>query len=250
MQEPEDVAVGAGDGGDEAPLADIVGGLVDGGARRRHLGQGRFDVGHVPEARTRLAREAVVHAARALFLERGYGATTIDAISERSDVPAATVYRLLSSKRGILKALLDVSIAGDDHNVPLPDRAPVRSLLADPDPRNKLADFVGFATQVNSRTAPIYRILVSAAASDPDAAALLVELTRQRQEGQGSIARSLARAGALRPQLRERDAVDIIHALVSPEVYRLLVVDRSWPTKRYETWLTDTLVDQLPPPIG
>ena len=49
------------------------------------------------QARTRFARRAVVDAARALFLERGYQATTIDAISDRSDVPAATVYRLFSS---------------------------------------------------------------------------------------------------------------------------------------------------------
>ena len=124
---------------------------------------------------------------------------------------------------------------------------PVRSLLADPDPTDQLAGFVGIAAQVNSRTAAIYRILVSAASSDPDAAALLDELTRQRQEGQGLIARSLARAGALRPELRPRDAADIIHALMSPEVYGLLVVDRGWQPERYERWLTEILVDQLLP---
>ena len=197
------------------------------------------------QARTRLARAAVVDAARTLFLERGYGATTIEAISALSDVPSATVYRLFSSKRGILKALLDVSIVGDDEAAPLADRPHVRSLFADPDPKNQLAGFVGITAQVNSRTAPIYRILVSAASSDPDAAALLDELTRQRQEGQGLIARSLARAGALRPELRQRDAADIIHALMSPEVYRMLVIDRGWPSERYQRWLTGILNDQL-----
>lgn len=197
------------------------------------------------QARTRLARAAVVDAARTLFLERGYGATTIDAISAQSDVPPATVYRLFSSKRGILKAILDVSIAGDDEAVPVADRPPVRSLLTDPDPRRQVAGFVGVAAQVNSRTAAIYRILASAAASDPDAATLLDELTRQRQEGQGRIARALARGGALRPTLRERDAGDLIHALISPELYGLLVVDRGWSPDRYERWLTETLVDQL-----
>ncbi len=208
--------------------------------------QGRrsFD-GKRGQARTRLARAAVVDAARTLFLERGYGATTIEAISALSDVPPATVYRLFSSKRGILKALLDVSIVGDAQAVPLADRPHVRSLLADQDPKNQLAGLVGITAQVNSRTAPIYRILVSAAGSGPDAAALLDEQTRQRQQGQGLIARSLARAGALRPKLRERDAADIIHALMSPEVYRLLVLDRGWPPERYERWLTGILIDQL-----
>jgi len=200
------------------------------------------------QARTRLARAAVVDAAQTLFLERGYGATTIEAISDLADVPPATVYRLFSSKRGILKALLDVSIVGDDEAVPLPDRPHVRSLLADPDAKNQLAGFVGITAQVNSRTAPIYRILVSAAASDPDAAALLDELTQQRHQGQRLVARALARTDALRPELRERDAADIIHALMSPEVYRLLVVDRGWRPERYERWLTEILIDQLLPP--
>ena len=202
------------------------------------------------QARTRLARSAVVEAARTLFLERGYGATTIEAISAVSDVPPATVYRLFSSKRGILKALLDVSIVGDDEAAPLADRPHVRSLFADPDPTSQLAGLVGITAQVNSRTGPIYRILVSAASSDPDAAGLLDELTRQRHEGQSRIARSLARAGALRPKLRERDAADIIHALMSPEVYGLLVIDRGWPSERYERWLTAILIDQLLVPAG
>jgi AcrR family transcriptional regulator len=199
------------------------------------------------QARTRLARAAVVQAARTLFLERGYGSTTIEAISALADVPAATVYRLFSSKHGILKALLDVSIAGDDKAVALRDRPHVQGLLAELDPRVQLAGFVTIAADVNSRVAPIYAILVSAASSDPDTAALLDELTHQRQQGQRLIARSLFRAGALRADVRERDAADMIHALLSPELYRLLVVDRGWKRERYERWLTELLSDQLLP---
>ena len=209
----------------------------DGGRRAAKGGRG--------QARTRLARTAVTDAARTLFLERGYGATTIEAISALADVPPATVYRLFSSKRGILKALLDVSIVGDHENVPMAQRPHVQALLGETEPTSQLAGFVANAVQVNSRTAPIYRILVSAAASDTDAAALLDDLTQQRQQGQGLIARSLARRGALRPKLREREAADIIHALMSPEIYQLLVVDRAWPAAKYERWLTAILVDQL-----
>jgi AcrR family transcriptional regulator len=201
----------------------------------------------VAQARTRLAHRAVVDAARRLFLDRGYGATTIEAISELADVPPATVYRLFSSKLGILKALLDVSIVGDHDDVPVADRPQVRSLLADADPEHQLAGFVGVAAQINERVAPLYLILVSAAGTDRDAAGLLDDLTRQRQQGQRAIARSLARGGALRAGLKERDAADLIHALLSPEVYRLLVVDRSWKPERYAQWLTETLVQQLLP---
>jgi AcrR family transcriptional regulator len=130
------------------------------------------------QARTRLARAAVVQAARALFLERGYAATTIEAISEASGVPPATVYRLFSSKLGILKELLDVSVAGDDQAVALADRPHVRALLADRDPRNQLSGFAGISCGILARAEPVYRILVSAAGSDADAAALLGEADR------------------------------------------------------------------------
>ena len=210
--------------------------------------RGRWQGGTGGQARTRLARTAVVQAARTLFLERGYPGTTIEAISELSDVPPATVYRLFSSKLGILRALLDVSVAGDDDDIPVEERPFVRAILADPDPRKQLSGFVGVTSGIQSRTEPVYRILVGAAGSDPDAAALLAERTRHRQQNQSRIARHLARAGALRQELREREAADIIHALMSPEVYRLLVGDRGWTREQYEQWLKGILIDQLLPP--
>jgi len=181
------------------------------------------------QARTRRTRAAVVDAARSLFLERGYVATTIESISDRSDTPQATVYRLFSSKLGILKAVLDVAIVGDVESVPMADRPQVRSLLGDPDPVQQVTGFAALLRDLMARTA----------------ASLLAEIARQRHEGQRRIARSLARSGALKPGLRERDAADVIHALASPEVYGLLVFDRGWSGDRYEDWVRAILVDQL-----
>jgi len=194
-----------------------------------------------------LARAAVVEAARALFLERGYTTTTVEAISELSAVPPATVYRLFTGKLGILKALIDISVTGDDEATALQDRPEIRALLAGDDPAVLLASVVKIASAIMSRAEPVHRILVSAAGSDQGAASLLAEQTRERQHGQGMIASALARFGALRAELPERDAADIIHALMSPEVYRLLVRDRGWSAERYEQWLKETLVGQLLP---
>jgi AcrR family transcriptional regulator len=205
------------------------------------------DRSRAPQARTRLARRAVLDAARTLFLERGYGATTIEGISSAAEVPQATVYRLFLSKKGILKALLDTSVAGDDEPVPVAERSHVRSLLDATCPEDTLARLAAISVDINTRTAPIYRILVSAASSDTDAAAILDELTQQRQDGQGRVATALARAKALRPGLRARDAGDVIHALASPELYHLLVNDRAWSPERYQRWLAEALAGQLLP---
>jgi AcrR family transcriptional regulator len=198
-----------------------------------------------PQARTRRTRTAVIEAARQLFLERGYVATTMEAISELADTPQPTVYRLFSSKLGILQALLDVSIAGDDEAVAMADRPQVRALAANPDPRDTLTQFAALVSGLMARTAPVHRVLEEATRSDRGAAAAFAEIARQRHEGQRRVAGALARAGALRPGLKEREAADIVHALASPEVYGLLVLDRGWNGQRYEQWLADTLIDQL-----
>jgi TetR/AcrR family transcriptional regulator, regulator of autoinduction and epiphytic fitness len=209
-----------------------------------HVKVGPHD-GVARQARTRRTRAAVVEAARALFVERGYAATTIEAISDLSDTPQATLYRLFSNKLGILKSVLDISVVGDDDAVAMLDRPQVRALLSDQDPKNQLAGFAALLGELLGRSAPVHRILADAARSDEGAASLLADVARQRQQGQQRIARSLARSHALRSGLRERDAADIIHALASPEVYGLLVFDRGWSGERYEKWLTAILADQL-----
>jgi AcrR family transcriptional regulator len=203
--------------------------------------------GAARQARTRRTRAAVVEAARSLFVERGYAGTTMEAISDRSDTPQATVYRLFSSKLGILKAVLDVSVGGDDKAVTMADRPQVRALLSDEEPKKQLTRFAALLREVMARVGPVHRILADAARSGEDAALLLADVARQRHEGQHRLARSLARSGALRRGLRERDAADIIHALASPEVYGLLVFDRGWSGERYEKWLRSILIDQLLP---
>lgn len=187
----------------------------------------------------------MLDAAAALFLESGYASTTIDAISNASAVPSATVYRLFTSKQGILRALLDRTIAGDDEPVTVAERPEVQSLMRAPEPREVLARLAAVSVGINTRTSPVYRILVSAADSDAEAAALLHDLTEQRQAGQGRVAATLARSKSLRRGLRAGDAADVIHALASPELYRLLVVDRNWSTTRYEQWLAEALATQL-----
>lgn len=197
------------------------------------------------QARTRLARRAVVAAARTLFLERGYGATTIEAISSLADVPPATIYRLFASKLGILKALLDTSIAGDDEPLTVQERPNVASLFAEADPIKLLTGFAGVTTAINQRTHDVYRVLVSAAGSDRAAADLLDDVQQQRSRGQSQIPHELDRSRSLRDGLPEHDAADLVHALMSPEVYRLLVEDRNWPPEKYQQWLATTLIQQL-----
>lgn len=201
--------------------------------------------GRGEQARTRRARAAVVHAATARFIESGYGATSITQISADAGVPEATVYRLFGSKLGILAAAMDVAIAGDDQPVPVVARPVVQEAMAQPAPIDKIAGFVAVMVAVNGRISRLYWVVFNAADADPGARELLASLDAQRAHGQGRLAQALADSAALRPGLPQREAEDIIHVLMSPETYRLLVTGQSWSTERYTRWLTDTLAAQL-----
>lgn len=203
------------------------------------------------QAQARATRADVVAAARRLFVERGYPATTIDAIGGAANTPLATLYRLFGSKRGILAAVLDVAFGGDDEPIAFGDRPAVQDALAEPDPQRLLEAFAKICRELLDRSAPIQHVLRSAADVDPEAAEVLATTAQQRLVGQSRIARALAQRNALADGIGEADAADVIYALMSPEVHRILTVERDWSADHYEQWLAGTLCALLllsPPP--
>lgn len=197
-------------------------------------------------AAARATRAEVVLAARQLFVERGYPGATIEAIGERSGVPLATVYRLFGSKRAILAAVLDVAFGGDDQPIAFHERPAVRAALAEPDPRRLLVAFAHICRELLDRSAAIQDVIRSAADVDPEAAEMLAIAARQRFIGQSRIARALSERNAL-DGIRRSEAADIIYTLMSPDVHRILTLDRGWSATRYEQWLARALCRLLLP---
>lgn len=199
------------------------------------------------QAQVRATRAEVVSAAHELFVARGYTATTVEAIADAAGIPQATVYRHFGGKRGILTAVLDVAFGGDDEPVEYQHRPEVRAALTDPEPAGMLDAFARMHPDVVARSAPIQHVLAEAAAVDHEAAELLALARDQRHTGQSRIARLLAQRGALAEGLTEAEAADVIYALFSPEMYRILVVERGWHTERYGQWLSKALREALLP---
>ena len=202
------------------------------------------------QALVRVTKAYVVEVAGVLFVERGYASTTIEAIAEASKVPLATVYRLFESKLGIFKAVLDTSFVGDDRPVALHDRPTAKAAAAQTDPKRFLEGYARLCREVLDRSGAIQHVLRGAAAVDPEVAELLATISRQRYEGQSRVARGLVERRALAPGLLEKDAADMIYALMSPELHHVFSVERRWSADRYERWLARTLCQSLlkPPP--
>ena len=198
------------------------------------------------QAQVRATRLKVIDAAKRLFIEHGYPATTIEAIADAADVPLPTVYRLIGSKRALLAAVLDTSFGGDDQPIEFGDRPAVRAARAETDPARMVRAFARIARELMERSSAIQHVLATAAQVDADAAELQAEIRRQRHTGQSRIASALDALGALDPDLGKAEAVDIIYALLSPEVHRILTVERGWSANRYEGWIARSLSTLMP----
>jgi AcrR family transcriptional regulator len=193
------------------------------------------------QAQVRATRLRVIQAAERLFTEHGYPATTIEAIAEAADTPLPTLYRLFGSKRALLSAALDTAFGGDDEPIAFGDRPAVRAARTEPDPEKMVDAFARIVAEFMQRSSAILHVLATAAPVDAEAAELLAEIRRQRHTGQSRIVDALAATGALHPGLDKAEATDIVYALLSPDMHRILTVERGWPADRYERWIARSL---------
>jgi TetR/AcrR family transcriptional regulator, regulator of autoinduction and epiphytic fitness len=193
------------------------------------------------QAQVHATQLRIIEAAKALFIEHGYPATTLEAIAGAADTSLPTLYRLFPSKRALLKAVLDITFGGDAQPIAFGDRPDVRAARAQPDPIALIQAFARIGRDFMERSSAIMHVLATAAQVDPDAAQLLEDIRRQRHTGQSRIVAGLAALGALDPELRFSDATDITYAVLSPDVHRILTTERGWTPAQYEQWLNRSL---------
>jgi AcrR family transcriptional regulator len=203
----------------------------------------------VRDEQARRTRQAVVTAARELFLAQGYAATTIDAIAEAAHVSRRTVFNSAGGKSVLLKLAFDWAIVGDDEPVAMADRPEVKAVQAEHDPRRALMSWAQLVSDVAERVAPISEVAAVAADSDPAAAELIGNFARTRMIGATEFIHHLASLGAgLAPGVTEQKAADVCWALMDGHVYRLLVSDRGWTTAQFTQWLYQSVAAIVLPP--
>jgi TetR/AcrR family transcriptional regulator, regulator of autoinduction and epiphytic fitness len=196
-------------------------------------------------AQAQATRLRLIEAAKTLFLEQGYGATTLESVAEGAEVSLPTLYRLFGSKRALLTAVLETSFVGDDQPISFVDRPAVRAALSEPDGAALLDAFAAIAREFMDRSSGILHVLATAAQTDAEAADLLAEIRRQRHTGQTRIVAALVERGALDPTLDPAEASDFVYLLWSPDTHRTLTVDRGWTPQQYEKWLAHAMRSTL-----
>jgi AcrR family transcriptional regulator len=195
----------------------------------------------------RQTRGAILEAARRLFLDRGYAATTVVAVAEAAGVSVETIYKAFGNKAGLVKGVFDVAIVGDDEPIPMLQRELAARMGAEPDPRRKLLMYGEHLAEAGPRAGALQLLIRSAAASHPDAAAVWEQMVEERLVGMTEFARHMHEGGHLRPNVSVGDARDVLWTYNSVELYDLLVLQRGWEPKRYGRWIAEALIAALIP---
>jgi AcrR family transcriptional regulator len=180
-------------------------------------------------------RRQVLAAAHALFVDQGYGSTTIAQIAASAGVAVETIYATFRNKPTLLHRVWDLAVGGDEQDVHLLDRPEMRAVFDEPDLSARFARFAVVNTAVMRRTAALRLAVQGAAGTDPAAAALLTEIDAARHEAMGAHARAATATGQL--SVGEAECRDVLFATTDGTLWHTLVQRQGWSDERYAAWL-------------
>lgn len=196
----------------------------------------------------RQTQRAVLAAAHELFVERGYGRTTIADIARAANVSPETIYATFKNKATVLHRVWDVTIGGDDEDVLFHERTELRAIRAEPDLVRRLELHARFFTGTARRIVPLVMAVQAAAGSERSAAEMLAEMGRQRYVGMGVMAAEAAATGQL--AISEEECRDVMWAWTDGTAWYRLVVQRGWSDERFAEWLAKTWIATLVGPLS
>ncbi len=195
--------------------------------------------------KARQTRRRITAAARDLFAEHGYGATTLQDVADRAGVAVQTIYFVFGNKRSLLKEVVDTTIAGDDQPIATMERDWFRDALAAATAPELLQQLVHGTGQIIARVAPILDVLRTAAKIDPEISEQWPQDSNPRYTVHAAAAKALVAKPGAAPHTSAEHAADLLYGILSPELYQLYVHDRGWTPQQWEQWAYHTLRSQL-----
>ena len=205
----------------------------------------RSYVSTLRDSQARQTRRQIVAAAGRLFGERGFAATTVDAIAAEAGVSRKTVFTSVGGKVALLKLAYDYATAGDDEPVPMIEREGLQTVIAESDPYEQMRLWAELVTGMGARSSGLWLALRGAAEVDAEANELYLRWEAQRLDSMrtGPVPTLIAK-GVLRPELTPDEAAAIFWMLTDPALYHRMVVDVGWTAERFSSWLYETILTQ------
>jgi AcrR family transcriptional regulator len=188
--------------------------------------------------------ELVLVHASVLFVERGYMQTTMADIASAAGVAVQTLYLRFAGKPAILAAAFDRAVAGDAKEVAITDREWVEELRAAADFPEAARLLVHNARLIVERATPLFTRIEQASA-DPEIADVLVESKRRKYETVGDLAQILRGKPGFDRDVPLDKATDVLYALSSEDLFRLLCFERGWTSGEWESFVMTAITREF-----
>jgi AcrR family transcriptional regulator len=199
----------------------------------------------VREEQAARTRTRILDAAAELFLERGYARTTMKDIAVQADVARDTVHAIFGSKARVLAALIDYRLVPDGSVTNVTQLPEALAIKDEVDQRKQIGLFGKFIAGISTELRPVFEILRTASAVEPEMAKVFEEMDQFRMNNMQTYASWIAARGPLRVSTRQ--AGEMIWALASLDVARMLCDELGWTEPQHARWLSDTLIRTLLP---
>jgi hypothetical protein len=121
----------------------------------------------------------------------------------------------------------------------------IEELRATEDSSRRLSLVAQITRQAYEPRAALTGIAADCWCGSPELADVARQIEARRRHNQARLVASLREQGVLRTGLSFEEATDVLWALTSYDLYRMLVVEQRWVPERYETWLAQLLVQHL-----
>lgn len=190
-------------------------------------------------------RARILDAASKLLIERGYARTTMKDIAAQADVARDTVHAIFGSKAQVLTALIDLRLVPDGAVLNVTQRPDAQAIKNEADQRRQIELFAKFIAGISTELRPVFEVLRTASAVEPEMGNVFEEMDDFRLKNMQTYSTWIAARGPLR--VNTRQAGEIIWALASPDVARMLCDELGWTESQHARWLADTLIRTLLP---
>jgi AcrR family transcriptional regulator len=180
-------------------------------------------------------RADILQAARRLFAERGYAATSVNDIAEEASVALQTIYARLGSKRGIVMALLELI----DEEAGVPEAA--AAIATGSTPEDVLRTQNRLTRDLQERCGDIVGALIAAAALEPEVEQVVAEGLRRHRHGARFTIDRITELGGLRHDLPPDHAIALLSAATAHDAWYELVHAHKFSWDEAEQTLNDAL---------
>lgn len=191
-------------------------------------------------ARSKRTRDAILEATYELLWEGGATSATMAAVAERAGCSRRALYLHFATRAELLIAMIDYG----DGRLGFPRH--LADLLAVKGPVERLRAYGHFLGAYHTKIAPLVRAMDRERETD-DAARAAWDVAMARWRGGATRAvDELKQARLLAARFADpEEAVDLMYALMSVDLIRVLVDERGWSPEKYGAYMGETFVALL-----